>query len=49
VRVVWVVVKNGQEPLAVKEALPHGPFLPWLWAELGWAQRTVVKFLAVVE
>jgi hypothetical protein len=42
-------IKIGQELLAVKEALAHGQFLPWLWAEFGWAERTARNFMAVAE
>src|SRR4051812_9120347 len=42
-------IKIGQELLAVKEALPHGQFLPWLRAEFGWAERTARNFMAVAE
>ncbi len=42
-------VKIGQELLAVKEALPHGQFLPWLQAEFGWAERTAYNFMSVAQ
>lgn len=42
-------INIGQELLAVKEALPHGQFLPWLRAEFGWAERTARNFMAVAE
>jgi hypothetical protein len=42
-------IKIGQELLHVKEALPHGQFLPWLQAEFGWAERTARNFMAVAE
>ena len=31
------VIAIGKELLAVKAALPHGSFVPWLRAEFGWA------------
>jgi hypothetical protein len=33
--------------LAVKEALPHGQFLPWLRAEFGWSERSAQNFMGV--
>lgn len=42
-------IKIGEELVAVKEALPHGQFLPWLRAEFGWAERTARNFMAVAE
>jgi hypothetical protein len=42
-------IKIGQELLAVKEALPHGQFLPWLRAEFQWAERTAYNFISVAE
>jgi hypothetical protein len=40
-------IKVGQELLAVKEALPHGQFLPWQRAEFQWAGRTAYNFTSV--
>jgi len=42
-------IKIGEELLAVKGALHHGQFLPWLRAEFGWAERTARNFMAVAE
>lgn len=42
-------IKIGQELLNVKEALPHGQFLPWLRAEFQWAERTAYNFISVAE
>jgi hypothetical protein len=39
----------GKELLAVKQALPHGSFGPWLRAEFGWKDRTARNFMAVAE
>src|SRR5947209_14228164 len=39
----------GSDLLAVKEALPHGQFLPWLKAEFGWSERTAQNFMSVAE
>jgi hypothetical protein len=42
-------VKIGQELLAVKEALVHRQFLPWLKAEFGWSERTAYNFMSVAQ
>lgn len=34
-------------PAAVKEALPHGQFGPWLRAEFGWGERMAQNIMAV--
>src|SRR5262249_26841287 len=34
---------------AVKEALPHGQFTPWLKAEFGWSERSAQNFMSVAE
>jgi hypothetical protein len=39
----------GNDLLAVKDALPHGQFGPWLRAEFGWTERTARNFMAVAE
>jgi hypothetical protein len=39
----------GQELIAVKQALPHGRFGPWLRAEFGWSERTARNFMTVVQ
>jgi hypothetical protein len=49
VRAVRVVVKIGQGLLAVKVALLHGQFLPWLRAEFGWVGRTAYNFISDAE
>lgn len=43
------LITVGQELLAVKAALPHGGFVPWLRAEFGWTERTVRHFMAVAQ
>ena len=43
------IILIGQELLSVKEALPHGHFLPWLRAEFGWTERTAQNFMSVAE
>lgn len=39
----------GNDLLAVKEALPHGQFGPWLKAEFGWSERSAQNFMSVAE
>jgi hypothetical protein len=48
-RTVADILSIGQELLAVKEALPHGRFGPWLRAEFGWTERTARHFMTVAE
>jgi hypothetical protein len=48
-RTIEDIIAVGTELLAVKEALPHGQFLPWLRAEFGWTERTARNFMAVAE
>ena len=43
------IIGIGNDLLAVKEALPHGQFVPWLQAEFGWAERTARNFMSVAE
>lgn len=43
------IVEVGNDLLAVKEALPHGQFLPWIKAEFGWGERTAQNFMSVAE
>jgi hypothetical protein len=43
------IIDVGNDLLAVKEALPHGQFLPCLKAEFGWSERTVQNFMSVAE
>lgn len=43
------LIEVGNDLLAVKEALPHGQFGPWLRAEFGWAERTARNFMSVAE
>ena len=43
------IVEIGRELKAVKEALPHGKFLPWIEAEFGMTQRTAQNFMQVSE
>lgn len=48
-RTMQDVLCIGQELLAIKEALSHGHFGPWLRAEFGWTERTARRFMAVAE
>jgi len=43
------IVEVGNDLLAVKEAVPHGQFLPWLKAEFGWSERSAQNFMNVAE
>jgi hypothetical protein len=43
------LIEVGNDLLVVKEALPHGLFLPWLRAEFGWSERTAQNFMSVAE
>jgi hypothetical protein len=42
-------IEIGNELLAVKSALPHGQFGPWLRAEFGWGGRMAQNLMAVAE
>jgi hypothetical protein len=41
------IIEVGNDLLAVKEALEHGQFGPWLKAEFGWSERTAQNFMSV--
>ena len=43
------IIEVGNDLLAVKEALPHGQFLPWLRAEFGWSERSAQNFMRVAD
>jgi Protein of unknown function (DUF3102) len=43
------IIEVGNDLMAVKEALPHGQFLPWLKAEFGWSERSAQNFMSVAE
>ena len=43
------IIEIGNDLLAVKDALPHGQFVPWLQAEFGWAERTARNFMSVAD
>jgi hypothetical protein len=48
-KTVEAIIEVGNDLLAVKEALPHGQFLPWLRAEFGWSERSAQNFMNVAE
>jgi hypothetical protein len=48
-RTIEDIIEVGNDLLAVREALPHGQFGPWLVAEFGWTERTARNFMAVAE
>jgi hypothetical protein len=41
------IIAIGNELLAVKLALGHGQFLPWVNTEFGWSERMAHNFMAV--
>jgi hypothetical protein len=43
------IIEVGNDLVAVRYALPHGQFGPWLRAEFGWTERTARNFMAVAE
>lgn len=43
------IIEVGNDLVAVRDALPHGQFGPWLRAEFGWTERTARNFMAVAE
>jgi hypothetical protein len=48
-RTIEDIIEVGKDLLAIREALPHGQFGPWLAAEFGWTERTARNFMAVAE
>src|SRR6516162_4282316 len=48
-RTIEDIIEVGNDLLAVREALPHGQFGPWLAAEFGWTERTARNSMAVAE
>src|SRR5262245_41959690 len=48
-RTIESIIEVGKELLSVKEALPHGKFIPWLKLEFGWTERTAQNFMNVAE
>ncbi len=48
-RTVEDIIEIGNDLAAVRDALPHGQFGPWLRAEFGWTERTARNFMAVAE
>ena len=43
------VVEIGRELIAVKEAIGHGNFTPWLNEQFGWTERTARNYMSVAE
>ena len=43
------IIEIGNDLLAVKEALEHGQFGPWLKAEFGWSERSAQNFMSVAD
>lgn len=43
------IIEIGRDLLAVKAALPHGSFLPWIEAEFGMSVRASQRFMQVAE
>lgn len=43
------IIEIGNDLLGVKDALPHGQFLPWIRAEFGWGERLAENFISVAE
>jgi hypothetical protein len=43
------IIEIGKELVAVKDAVAHGHFGPWLKAEFGWTERTAQNFMSVAE
>jgi hypothetical protein len=48
-KTVEYIMEVGDELLAVKEALEHGQFGPWLKAKFRWSERTAQSFMSVAE
>jgi DUF3102 family protein len=42
-------VEIGNRLIAVKDALDHGEWLPWLDEQFGWSDRTARDFIAVAD
>lgn len=43
------IIAIGEELLRVKEALPHGAWLPWLEVEFGWSDQTARNFIRAAD
>src|SRR5947209_6598139 len=48
-RTLEEIIEVGKDLLAVKDALPHGQFGPWMKSEFGWAERMAQNFMAVAQ
>jgi hypothetical protein len=45
-RMLDAAIAIGKALIAVRDALPHGQFLPWLGAEFSWSARTAERYMA---
>jgi len=43
------IIEIGQQLIEVRDALPHGQWLPWLEAEFTWTSRTATNFIHAAE
>ena len=43
------IIETGKDLIAVKGALPHGMFLPWIEAEFGWGRQTAQNYMNVAS
>jgi hypothetical protein len=48
-RMLDAALAIGKALIAVKAALPHGQFLPWLGAEFSWSERTAQRYMSAAE
>jgi hypothetical protein len=48
-RTIEDIIEVGNDLRAVKDALPHGQFSPWLKTEFGWGERMAENFMSVAE
>ena len=48
-RVVGDVIEIGRRLIECQKLIPHGGWLPWLDAELGWSQSTALNFMRVCQ
>jgi hypothetical protein len=48
-RMLDAALTTGQALIAVKKALPHGQFGPWLNAEFSWSERTAQRYMSAAE
>jgi phage N-6-adenine-methyltransferase len=43
------IIEIGTHLTAIKSALPHGQWLPWLRAEFGWGETTARRFMQIAD